>query len=102
LLLLPVGWLLLVLFAIPRRFKTIQPVPAAVDHCGVAGVGPGPAGVPAAVTTEPEPDDQLVILVDQSASLGPAGRQALRVRRSAWRNRRRMRAFCFLLTSRCE
>jgi Mg-chelatase subunit ChlD len=75
---LPIGWLLLLLFAWRRRFQPFIPFLLRLVIIVLIGLA-----LAQPVRLRPEAGDQplaqrLVILVDQSASLGETGRQALR------------------------
>ena len=79
LLLLPLIWLLLVLFAWRRRFKPFGPFLLRLLIVVLATLALAqPATAPAGITEAGLPQLQQVVLVDQSASLGQAGQQALR------------------------
>jgi Mg-chelatase subunit ChlD len=77
LLLLPLGWLILVGLAWPRRFK---PFGAFLIRLVIIVLVALALAQPVYVTefaTAVDPQEKLVLLVDQSASLGDVGRQAL-------------------------
>ncbi len=75
LLLVPVGWLLLVLAAWPRRFKPFGAFLARLLLAVLAALALAQPIIPAPA---PPPAEHLVLLVDQSASVGAAGQLALR------------------------
>ena len=79
LLFLPLLWLLLVVFAWPRRFKPFGAflLRLTIVVCAVLALSQ-PVLLPPAAAAEAEPEARVVILVDQSASLGETGQQALR------------------------
>lgn len=79
LLLLPLVWLLLVVFAWRRRFKPFGPflLRLLVVVLIVLALAQ-PTITPPAQTETGAPQERLVVLVDQSASLGQTGQQALR------------------------
>lgn len=79
LLALPVAWLLLLLFAWRRRFKPFGPflLRLAIVVLAILALAQ-PVRRPPAVAAANERQQRLVILVDQSASLGQAGQAQLR------------------------
>lgn len=78
LILLPVGWLLLLLFAWRRRFKPFSAFLARLLLLVLLALALAQPVIPPADSTPAAPPDRLLLLVDQSASLGAAGQQALR------------------------
>lgn len=76
---LPLVWLLLVLFAWRRRFKPFGPFLLRLLILVLVAVALSqPALAPPAAAETDEPEERIVVLVDQSASLGTAGQQAFR------------------------
>lgn len=78
LVLLPAGWLLLLAFAWRRRFKPFSAFLARLLIIVLAALALAQPVIPPAEALPAAPPDRLVLLVDQSASLGAAGQQALR------------------------
>ncbi|MCB0195392.1 MAG: VWA domain-containing protein [Anaerolineae bacterium] len=75
---LPLIWLLLVWFGWRRRFKPFGPFLLRLGIAVLIMVALSQPTIPAPPTAESAPDEQTVLLVDQSASLGLAGQEALR------------------------
>ncbi|MCB0208538.1 MAG: VWA domain-containing protein, partial [Anaerolineae bacterium] len=75
---LPLIWLLLVWFAWRRRFKPFGPFLLRLGIAVLIMLALSQPTIPAPATAERAPDEQTVLLVDQSASLGSAGQEALR------------------------
>ncbi len=76
---LVLGWLLLLLFAWRRRFKPFGPFLLRLSLIVLVALALAqPVYSPAAEPSGDRPPEQSILLVDQSASLGEIGRQALR------------------------
>ena len=75
---LPLIWLLLVLFAWRRRFKPFGPFLLRLLFAVLVILALAQPALVAGETIEAEPQEKTVLLVDQSASLGAVGQQALR------------------------
>lgn len=75
---LPLAWLLLVWFAWRRRFRPFGPFLLRLAIVVLIMLALSQPTLPAPPTSEAAPDEPTVLLVDQSASLGSAGQEALR------------------------
>lgn len=73
------AWLLVLLFAWPRRFRPFGPFLLRLAMVALVGLALArPVYLPPNAAAGPEPEPVVVLLVDQSASLGEAGQAALR------------------------
>lgn len=78
LLLLPLVWFLLLAFAWRRRFRPFGPFLLRLIIVVLITLALAQPALPSSATSEVQHQDPLVLLVDQSASVGSAGRQILR------------------------
>ncbi|GAB4449977.1 MAG: VWA domain-containing protein [Anaerolineae bacterium] len=76
--LVPAGWLLLVLFAWRRRFKPFAAFLLRLLIVVLVALALAQPILPGEETGPARPEEAVVLLVDQSASLGMVGQQALR------------------------
>ncbi len=77
--LLLLAWLMLLLISWRRRFKPFGPLLLRLAIIVlIAAALARPVFVPPGFNSDPQPQERLVLLVDQSASLGQAGQAALR------------------------
>jgi Mg-chelatase subunit ChlD len=79
LLVLPLVWLLLVLFSWPRRFKPFGAFLLRLMIIVLISLALAQPALPASTAVQNEPPELLVLLVDQSASLGTTGQETLRL-----------------------
>jgi hypothetical protein len=80
LLLVPLIWLLIVAFAWRRRFRPFGPfvLRLVIVVLIILALAQPARSLQTVPNVDQQPDERVVLLVDQSASLGPAGQEALR------------------------